>query len=111
MLDPLQAVYDRIPKLDCKGLCQQSCGPISYEEVEGARCGYPAVRADGPDPFRCDKLSVMGLCSVYENRPAICRLWGIVRDMRCPHGCVPERWLTREQGFEILAAVRELSGS
>src|SRR2546429_6087610 len=31
-----------------------------------------------------------GRCTVYEVRPMICRLWGMVEGMQCPHGCVPE---------------------
>jgi hypothetical protein len=31
-----------------------------------------------------------GRCSVYDVRPTLCRLWGVVEDMPCPWGCVPD---------------------
>jgi Fe-S-cluster containining protein len=47
-------------------------------------------------------------CSVYLIRPMICRLWGLVETMPCLWGCVPERYLTREEGFEFLARAARL---
>lgn len=52
----------------------------------------------------CLKL-VEGLCSVYEDRPMLCRLWGLVEGMKCQWGCVPERYLTDREGREFLRAV------
>ena len=37
-----------------------------------------------------------------------CRLWGIVETMKCEWGCVPERYLTHEEGFEFLERAREI---
>lgn len=49
-------------------------------------------------------------CSLYSIRPVICRLWGVVESMPCPHGCKPERVLTDEEGFGLVAATMELDG-
>jgi Fe-S-cluster containining protein len=44
----------------------------------------------------CDKLTLTKRCSIYEDRPAICRVYGLLRKvMRCPHGCVPSEWMER----------------
>lgn len=43
----------------------------------------------------CDKLK-KGRCSIYENRPYVCRAFGATKTMRCPFGCVPERWIPEE---------------
>ena len=29
-------------------------------------------------------------CRVYEDRPTLCRLWGLLKSLECPWGCVPE---------------------
>lgn len=63
----------------------------------------------GDESLNCPLLTADKKCSVYHIRPMICRLWGIVERMPCHHGCVPERWLTREQGHEFLRRVREIS--
>src|SRR5262249_13706213 len=44
-------------------------------------------------------------CSVYESRPLICRLWGMVKKMRCEWGCTPERWVADEEAFQLLTEV------
>lgn len=38
----------------------------------------------------------LGTCLAYSIRPLVCRLWGMCNTelMRCPHGCVPTRWVS-----------------
>ena len=49
-------------------------------------------------------------CEIHEARPLICRLFGIVDIdlMRCPWGCVPERWLSDAESRALLEEVRAL---
>ena len=108
MSQGLDALYASLPELQCKGLCQDSCGPIGVSEGEGARVeriGGRRLRFDSR--LRCTFLDPnSGRCEVYEARPMICRLYGMIRGaMECPHGCVPERWLTREEGYALLRQV------
>jgi hypothetical protein len=56
----------------------------------------------------CPALTVLGRCSIYEDRPTICRLWGVVESMPCPWGCRPDRYLTDEQGHALLAQMNNL---
>lgn len=56
----------------------------------------------------CPLLNPDGKCSVYADRPAICRIWGVVKEMRCPFGCKPKRWMTKAESFEILSEVETL---
>ena len=50
-----------------------------------------------------------GECKVYNIRPMICRLWGLVEMMKCPHGCVPDKVLNNLLGFEFLFKADEIS--
>lgn len=72
------------------------------------------VKAGGPlisfDQSPCPALDFIGRCMVYDKRPMICRLWGVVEDMKCHYGCEAERYLTREEGFTFLARAREIAG-
>ena len=56
----------------------------------------------------CTLLDVHGACSVYAYRPLICRLWGTVKRMQCPHGCEPERWLSDEEAHEMIQEVERI---
>lgn len=138
MSEALAAVYARIPAIDCKGLCARSCGPVIAELAEAEATGgeyevisraevntlggrQPLGAGDGEGDvaflavdrkLRCKLLDLRtSRCTVYENRPGVCRLWGVVRSMPCHMGCEPERWLTHEEGHEILDAIREAAGA
>jgi Fe-S-cluster containining protein len=45
---------------------------------------------------------VDGRCSVYEDRPLICRLWGAVESMPCVHGCEATPGLLMDAGAQAL---------
>lgn len=133
-LADLAAVYARLPGLLCKGRCADACTVIDGSELERtllAEAGRPLpprmthrqhleLIAAGRGP-RCPALGPLRTCTVYEVRPMICRLFGLIGKLRaddppdpkaalaCDHGCVPERWLTEAEGFELLAAADEIS--
>jgi Fe-S-cluster containining protein len=104
----LQAAYDRIPAMrNCKGLCHTSCGPIVMTPYEAAKIDHPNDMASDP----CPKLSPMGLCTVYEDRPLVCRLWGAIEAMPCVYGCMPEGgYLSLQEILEIRAEVEAVGG-
>lgn len=113
-VNAIDAIYAELPKLNCKRLCQECCGPVFMEKVEWdriiARVGYaPKVRED----LVCPMLGSNGGCKVYDVRPAICRLWGVVDNpmMKCPHGCEPDRWLTDIEADAILKRIETASST
>lgn len=104
-------IYSQVPRIACKGLCQACCGPIEADPPEKthftAKTGKVIpnkLEVLNSDSLTCPLLNVVGQCSVYQHRPLICRLWGVVDDerMRCPHGCVPDRYLTQKQARELM---------
>lgn len=102
---------ERVESLECKGLCQACCGPIPFPER--LREQFPEmmlpknpldvrllVRQKGP--YACPFLA-QGRCTIYEQRPAICRLWGASRALQCPFGCLPRgALLSRREGHRYL---------
>lgn len=105
----LDALYAELPKIICRGKCHESCGPISMTRVEWQRIVDRAGEKKSKSLMAmCPYLAPTLRCSVYGARPMICRLWGIVEDMPCPHGCFAERILTQEEGFEFLRRADEL---
>ena len=86
----VRAAWANVPKLRCRGLCQASCRVWQATPSEVALLGKVAVVR--PQGAECPLL-VEGRCSVYPLRPLVCRAWGTVPSMACPHGCEPEEWL------------------
>ena len=98
----LDSLYEELPTLECKRLCQECCGPVFASEREIKRTGTT------PEPLgkamECPLLKD-GQCSIYAKRPMLCRLWGLVKKMRCPHGCEPSRWLTDQEAKHYLRLI------
>jgi len=109
-LKTLQDVYDAIPELECKGQCQESCGIIPFFPAEAksmAEKGIPQPRSNS-NSVTCSALQE-GRCSIYPDRPFICRLWGNVPKMACPWGCKPLRYLTAIEERRLIIALHKLS--
>ncbi|SDD60109.1 hypothetical protein SAMN04488581_2635 [Mycolicibacterium neoaurum] len=108
MPDSLERIYRSVPTVECKGLCSEACGPIDMAPAERDR--IPVVIPSPQDALEaiagggsaaCPAL-VDGRCSVYEDRPLICRLWGAVESMPCPHGCEVTPGLLMDAGAHSL---------
>lgn len=113
----LDALYATLPRLECKGLCYQSCGPIGLTRLEYDRLIDEQKKMTGKtgpvifDEHRqaCSLLTLDNRCALYSARPGICRLFGISQNMACPFGCVPERWLTTEETAAFLQSLANAS--
>ncbi len=122
--EKLDKIYRKLPKLNCKGKCTDSCSLIKVAELERKRIkdflGHdPFIQSDKfletvmslkPEEWKCSLLKE-GKCSIYNMRPLICRLFGLVEKMACPFGCVPERWLSDEEAREYLTKAKYYEGA
>lgn len=109
----LQEIYDKVPDAGCKGLCHAACGPLTMAAVEMKRL-VDAVGSDAacydPHDFLCGALDrKTHRCTAYSVRPLICRLYGAAEGLECPHGCRPERLLTRQEALALAQEVHALS--
>lgn len=106
----LDELYARLPKLQCRGRCQEACGPIDMSQAERDRIREQGV-AIPPLSSPCPALTFMGTCGVFEVRPLICRLWGMVEAMACPWGCMPDGgWLDDATAQALLAESIRIGG-
>lgn len=122
-LAKIDALLSAIPTFKCKEGCSDCCGPVQLSRLEYMRC----IQASGRTAehvkeqmqkdlqqgiYACPLLdTVTRKCSVYTVRPAICRLFGVVKgELLCPHGYAPESHslLSDEQAQKILRKVEEL---
>lgn len=107
----LDSFYNKIPKLDCQKKCVEcchdliACGEAEWKRII-RRSGELSISGGG----RCPLLTDAGACSVYDIRPALCRLWYTVESNPCPHGCKPERWLTDKEAESLLGEMYEICG-
>jgi Fe-S-cluster containining protein len=115
----LRNLYRTLPKIACQGKCQASCGPISMATPphEAARVELKGKRKlttkDGVNgALTCSMLGEDGRCTVHPHRPGICRLWGLVPQMRCPHNCeVTPGMLTDDEGHAFIRKLIYFGGN
>jgi Fe-S-cluster containining protein len=127
----LQELYDRVPSIECKGMCHGACCFIDasirererMEQASGRKLDTLDAKRD-PEAggtqrdrrggllarYRCSMLTNDGRCSVYDLRPMICRLYGVAEGLECKHGCKPERMLTAGETVELVVAAMHAGG-
>jgi uncharacterized protein len=105
--EELEAIYQQVPSFTCKSQCTDCCGPIFYTELEASRFAKSYVI---PTSTKCP-FSKVGGCSIYENRPIICRLFGATenRELTCSFGCGPTFRLDNEYAKSLITQVCQLS--
>lgn len=107
----LNLIYEAIRQsgFQCKGLCQSNCVEVPMMQIESDKLGIPprnflefTAKELDEGGHQCQFLGVMGQCSVYENRPFVCRAFGAFShpEIRCKHGCPPT--LNMEGSDELL---------
>lgn len=101
----LDAIYAQIPKFQCKEGCTDCCGPVPFSLVEWSRVTTKKKATCLDCPY-----SLNGSCDIYNERPLMCRIFGAVDTpmLECPHGCGPEKKLTKEQGDALIDAYIKL---
>jgi Fe-S-cluster containining protein len=118
----LREIYASIPSPDCKGLCVDECTtvpvfPFELEQLEAATGRkLPTMPAGehigglllGNEIGEPCPLLVLGRCSAYDHRPLICRAFGAVEGLLCPHGCRPTKLVTKAEQYRNFEMVSEL---
>jgi hypothetical protein len=88
--DQIRFLRSQIPSFDCVPGCHDCCGPVltSSEEMSRLPRKSSSQRTAALASYRCPHLSEQG-CTVYAERPLICRLFGTTPRLPCPHGRRP----------------------
>jgi len=99
----LEAIYKRIPSFVCAPGCNACCGPVPCNEEEQAKLKIITdITPTKLDNITCAYSTDKG-CSVYEDRPYMCRLFGVTDSLRCPMGRGPEVMLTVKEENKLMA--------
>ena len=83
-----------IPSFECVPGCHDCCGPVTTSSEEMARLPRKtqAEQDAALERLDCVHLGPNG-CTVYEERPMICRLFGTSPRLACPRGRGPEQMI------------------
>jgi len=98
----LRDLRERIPSFTCVAGCHDCCGPVTASSEEMARLPVKsdAVRDAALAELSCPHLGEHG-CTVYGERPLICRLFGTTPRLACPRGMRPETMIDARTEREI----------
>ena len=102
----------QIPSFTCVPGCHDCCGPVTASSEEMARL---PVKSDAEHDaalaeYNCVHLSPQG-CTVYDQRPLICRLFGTTSSLPCPRGQGPEQLTepaVERQVHRLIATTRQV---
>lgn len=91
----LKVIYSQLPTVKCKWLCHDACGPVrmTMSATEARRIDRALGEPLDHDPvtLTCTALGPDKRCRVYEQRPLVCRVYGVARRLPCGFGCQPVR--------------------
>jgi uncharacterized protein len=115
-LSELFKIYDSLPKIDCKRKCADHCGPWNASAIENKAIGqFLNGKIRGLNrknllagEVTCPYLEKEIECSIYGVRPLICRCFGLTPELACPHGCIPERWISTKEMEVLFRKIRTL---
>jgi uncharacterized protein len=84
----------QIPEFACIPGCHDCCGPVLASTDELARLPQKTgdQRSAAMERWDCAHLGPQG-CTVYDERPLVCRLFGATPRLPCPHGRRPAQML------------------
>lgn len=96
----IRKLYNKIPSFECIPGCTDCCGPIPFAKSEW---NIISDKRQGLKISNNCPYSLNSQCDIYDQRPLICRLFGASLDplLKCPHGCRPDKPLTKKQSNKI----------
>ncbi|RMO75501.1 hypothetical protein ALQ35_100066 [Pseudomonas fluorescens] len=108
----ISALRRQIPSFECVPGCHDCCGPVttSPEEMSRLPRKTAAEQDAAMDELNCVHLGPNG-CTVYDERPLICRLFGTTKTLPCPNGRGPVELIhprVEKQIHDYMASTRQV---
>jgi len=110
--ETVRTLRQQIPSFECVPGCHDCCGPVTTSPEEMSRLPRKtrAEQDAAMEELNCVHLGPNG-CTVYEERPLICRLFGTTKTLPCPNGRGPVELIhprVEQQVFEYMASNRQV---
>jgi len=100
----IEQLRQRIPGMRCVPGCVACCNhvPWSKDEKERMLARWPEKSSNwyNVHSLKCPFVTEDG-CSIHEERPITCRMFGISEGLECPRGAMVSDILTEQQASEI----------
>lgn len=108
----IRTLRQQIPTFECVPGCHDCCGPVTTSPEEMARLPRKsrAEQDAALEALDCVHLGPNG-CTVYDERPLICRLFGTTASLPCPRGQGPEsptEAAVERQVHRLIASTRQV---
>jgi len=108
----IRFLRQQIPSFECVPGCHDCCGPVTTSSEEMARLPRKtaAEQEAALNELNCVHLGPNG-CTVYDERPLICRLFGTTPTLPCPNGRRPVELIhprIEQQVHEYIASTRQV---
>lgn len=108
----LYEIYDTIPELKCVSGCNECCGVIFWFRIEeenirrylkehNIEYRYAKSLSD-----KCPYFED-GRCVIYPVRPVICRLYGVVENLRCKY-VAAKHYLKKKAAHQIIKEIEKM---
>lgn len=104
----IKDLYSMIPEVIGCTNCGNCCGPVPFAPVESKKV-VPIKKVFKGEDLSCPYRKE-GKCSIYENRPLMCRLFGATDppDLMCPNGAKAEKTLSKKKTSKIIRRYQQL---
>lgn len=101
----MDKLYQKIPKIKCKGLCTESCGLIHMSKLEFNRLSIAIqkVFAYKPEDELCPAPRMTDVAPMKSGRSsAASGVSWMTPKMRCPHGCEADSILSDAEARKLI---------
>lgn len=106
-------IYDMIPTFECIDGCTDCCGIVPFSGFEWEQLKPDEIKtksfAEIIENPACPFIEDGKHCGIYEKRPLMCRIYGTIENLKCPHDKKPLKFLTREQERYIMREYKRLT--
>lgn len=99
----ISEIRQRIPGMRCIPGCVACCNHVPWSKVEYERMirRYPKnAKPYNIHSLKCPFITEDG-CSIYEERPITCRMFGVSEGLECPRGAIAAEMLNEQQAASI----------
>jgi hypothetical protein len=105
-MSKLTSLYKKVPELKCIPGCFECCGPVPVCDEEARILKLSSNLTPTSFNHTCSYASSLG-CKIYNDRPFLCRLFGVVEKMKCPK-VKPDRVLTQKEEKKLMKIFKKL---
>lgn len=94
----------KIPEnsINCISGCNACCGPVPINDTEASILNIPNANIIPTKPDLTCIFSSPSGCTVYNDRPLLCRLYGITEHMPCGKNIKSTKSLTNRETNKIM---------